>query len=532
MHTRPRPVIFIITVLTALTWAAGPARAQAPPDRAIEGVVVQVQGGEIIVDLGRARGLPGQTLVQVYRRVEVKHPITHKTVVDRFPIGAMLLEQVGSALSIASRQDGLSRKPEVGDFVVFEPVASPRPNPTPEPEPSPGPTEPPKPPDTAALETAFARSLGRPLTDRITIFEAWLVEFPASAHAPSVGSELQWLREKLATERGAIATLPTDLDLESFVSLPSVIDTEQPLTVVAAITRPDRVEAVRVLVRRQDQVQFQSLFMERAGDTTWRTSLPPAWRTPGTLDVVVEAVRTDGKLQPLEGLPERPRRIEVIEAIHDPAPVIARSRARLVVDVVDFKTGPIEDDYVRFESDFRYRVDYGPLSAVSVGVGLFNGRGGALDALNAGTPSRAQEVNYGFAEAEVELHPYLVLSGRMLVGNLGADDRSTLGRATGFRTQLRIGGEGTNLELGTALTDGIGNEGWITFNLDAIERVPMEASVVVTNLPVGEDLGVSLNVGAGWAFTEWFALLGRLGWNARTINDFGPTVGLATTLTW
>lgn len=168
-----------------------------------------------------------------------------------------------------------------------------------------------------------------------------------------------------------------------------------------------------------------------------------------------------------------------------------------------------------------------------MGVGVFNGKGGTLEALASGQNARAREVSYGFAELELALGQYVGLSGRILLGNLGGNDQSTLGQASGFRTQLRVGEyDGTNLELGTALTDGIGNEGWITFNLDAIDRVPMEASVVVTNLPVGSQLGVSLNYGAGWAFTDWFALLGRVGWNARTINDFGPTFGLASTLTW
>ena len=62
---------------------------------ASEGVVVQIADGEVVFDLGSAAGLePGGT-VRFFRRLTVKHPVTGKEVVDRFPIGAVRPTEVG-----------------------------------------------------------------------------------------------------------------------------------------------------------------------------------------------------------------------------------------------------------------------------------------------------------------------------------------------------------------------------------------------------------------------------------------------------
>jgi hypothetical protein len=87
----------------------------------VEGVVVKVTNGEIIIDLGHTQGLPDAANVHVYRRVEVTHPVTQKAVVDRFPIGRMQLAKVGDKLSIGTSAESLDRLPTVGDYVVWTP---------------------------------------------------------------------------------------------------------------------------------------------------------------------------------------------------------------------------------------------------------------------------------------------------------------------------------------------------------------------------------------------------------------------------
>ncbi|MBM4320789.1 MAG: hypothetical protein FJ125_12765, partial [Deltaproteobacteria bacterium] len=119
------PVLFVLAVLPALAAlpataaAAGPGEEKKP--MVVEGTVVQLEDNELVVDLGREQGLPGDAVVQLYRRLEVTHPLTKKVLVDRFPLGKIRLSEVGSLLSIARNIEGLSRPPKAGDFVVFEP---------------------------------------------------------------------------------------------------------------------------------------------------------------------------------------------------------------------------------------------------------------------------------------------------------------------------------------------------------------------------------------------------------------------------
>jgi len=148
-------------------------------------------------------------------------------------------------------------------------------------------------------------------------------------------------------------------------------------------------------------------------------------------------------------------------------------------------------------------------------------------------------VNYGYAELELGLGSLVGLSGRLTAGSfkqvrdegLLADEPTA--NLFGFRTELRIGEEqGTHLTIGGALTEQLGNEAWTELTMSVFRRLPMSAAVVVTNLPVDEDLGVSLCYGLGWQATDWLALSLRTGWNARTINHYGFTGGFGAVLTW
>jgi len=85
-------------LLAGLIASAGPlqpsvAQAQAPPDdapaaAAVEGHIIDIQGEEIIIDLAASSGAKVDDLVQVWRALQVRHPVTKQLVKDRFVIGA------------------------------------------------------------------------------------------------------------------------------------------------------------------------------------------------------------------------------------------------------------------------------------------------------------------------------------------------------------------------------------------------------------------------------------------------------------
>ncbi len=510
----------------------------APPEggRVAEGVIVRVGNGEVIVDLGQESGLPSGAVVQVYRKVEVKHPVTGKVIVDRFPIGAMALSDVGRLLSIAREAESLTRAPAVGDFVVFEPKpgrAAAKPDAAEEEG-----VVVSRAPAQDAVEEVFAQTLGRPLTERIVLWENYLKRFPESPHLDQVGGELVWLRTELARSRESqVQSNPEPLlmlepdRLGTRMSAPRVVKAGERVEVNVSVIERELAESVRVLWRQRGDLGYETVVMERSGDFNWRADLEAA--APGVLEIFAEVVRTNGTLQATSGAKAtEPMAIEV-EAPPGPGPGEGgRSRARTIVEFVDFKAGEGVDDFVRIESSFRYSIDRPVIKGFSAGVGIFQGEGGSLGEVERGE-TRRRNVNFGFAELELGLHEYFGVSGRVSVGNHFQTQDGTAEGIFGFRAEARIGeAEGTRLTLGAALTEDLGNEAWTALTLDVIEGWPITAGVTVTNLPVGGELGVSAELGVGYALTDWLALSLLTGWNARTINHYGFTAGAGALLTW
>jgi hypothetical protein len=519
-----------------MLFASSTYAAESPP----EGVIMKSGGGEVVVDVGRDEGLSPGDEVWVYRRLVVTHPVSGQDVEDRFPIGTLRLEQVGEQLSIARDWSKLSRKPKPGDFVVVEPrVIAAKKAPKPESEPAPESTD--ERPAERAVDEVFEETLGRSIPDRIAAWQKYLVDNPDSPWAEQVQNELHWLRVTLSQQRArekAMESRPSapqePPSVEADAVAPAAIHAGMPVAIDATVRDPDRVDRVRLHVRREGEPTYETIQMSPVGDYNWTTELDPAeWSSPGRLEYFAEVIRDDGQLERIEPAGGRPD-IQVREAPEDPVEAGGRSKASMVAEYVDFKAGEGRDEFTRFEAEYRYSLQIPLLRAFSAGVGVFRGTGASIEGVEAGE-SRSMLVNYGFAETELEFWPFIGLNTRLLVGNnqrLGVSD-SVFEEAFGASGELRFGqAEGTKLLVGAAFTRTVGAEAWITLDIEAIENVPMSGEVIVTNLPVGEDLGVSLNYGAGYAFTDWFTLMGRVGWNARTITHHGPTAGLSTVFNW
>lgn len=533
-----------------MSTAAFAAEDEVPKPR--EGIILKVTDGEIIVDLGGEDGLPDDATVRVFRKVVVTHPATGEKITDRFPIGDLKLRQVGRKLSIATKAESLERLPSVGDYVVWFP---PKPREKPaapaskqasaqqdakaEKQPPTAKTKvecpPSQDPQVAAVDAAFQRSLGRPLPERIEIWEAFLDEHPDSPYAVQVGAELKWLRGRLLEQR-ALAKQDKNQEpppLEASVSFAPSLYPGDPVELVATFDEPERVDKVRVLYRHADQPSFTELALARDGDRNWRAQLDEQAQAPGEVEFFVEAIRDDGQLELISGSAGVPNELDIQVPPNDEIRRVNRSKATGVFEYVNFKSGPGDDEYLRFETDYRYHVGFGMLDAFKVGAGIFEGKGGPVEEIEQGLEARDISISYGFAELQFTLNDYVGLSGRLLVGDRQSTHSSGLDDTFGLRSELRIGRrDSTRLELGIANTDGIGNEVWIKLAVEELENLPMSGEVVVTNLPVGEDLGVMLNYGTGYQFTDWFTLMARVGWNARTIRYQGPTAGVGTVFTW
>ena len=113
---------WVVVVCHALV--SGPASAQSS-GRGAEGTVLQVEKDDLVVDLGGVRGAHDGDVVELWRPLRIRHPITGKVLVDRFLIGKLHLVQVRPSLSLAQAQGELSRPAQTGDVVVLDRPAPP-----------------------------------------------------------------------------------------------------------------------------------------------------------------------------------------------------------------------------------------------------------------------------------------------------------------------------------------------------------------------------------------------------------------------
>src|SRR5580692_6760165 len=96
-----------------------PRAAQGAARGDVEGTVLAIQGDELVLDLGADRGAVDGMSVELWRPLQLKHPVTGNVLTDRFRIGTLELAQVRPTLSLAKASGALSRPAAVGDVVVF-----------------------------------------------------------------------------------------------------------------------------------------------------------------------------------------------------------------------------------------------------------------------------------------------------------------------------------------------------------------------------------------------------------------------------
>lgn len=537
----------VVAAICLLYLAPLPSHA-APPERLATGTIVRVDKGELFLDLGTDAGLQVGEAIEVFRRIEIRHPVTNRMIVDRFPIGTATISEAGRLLSIVDDFDDLQPPPRVGDLFDYGRPRSSRPPATP-PATPPGtpnvtpsaPTTPTPSPNTVEVPAAdpilrvFELTLGLPIRDRINLWEDWVQANPRSPRVGAVREEIASLSRMLASA-STTARPPTPKPAETLTArhaIPDRASPDQPIEIYVAVLEAERVKALRLLARRRGDPTYTLIPLVADGRFGARATLEGAWRNPGVLEVRIEASTIDGKTEVLTGPNDRLLTIASVE--RDVVDERNRSRASARFDWVSFWSGHDDDQFIRFETDFRYRLGGELLEAFRMGVGLFKGRGGATDLLDAGViDGEERSINYGFAEVELNVHRLFGLSGRLLVGTFQSTDRSEpLSSAFGVAVEARVGeADKTRLYGGLQATEYIGREFWLRVAIAEVEGWPMEASVVVSDLPVGADYGVSLGYGISWQATELVAFALRVGWNARTINHSGFSAGTGVVLTW
>lgn len=540
----------------SLLGAALSARADEP----LRATVVQVDGQDIVIDLGQAQ-LPASLELTVYRPLEVRHPITGKRIRDRFAIGVVRVVQPGERLSIA-RAAGKPAQPfAVGDVVesATAPPPPPPPSPTQQQVPSAQPaqaapsstpaTQPGGLPDptTAASDRVlllhWRATLNQPPDRRVGIFLAYLQQHPSTPFREALQREIAYLRaidaqlRSDASTRAAAAATHHEPSLIEMAPLTSA-EAGKPVQ-LAALLRAVNVRAVLLHVRsldaRPQRYRTQPMLLDARGHA--RTRVPGELvRAPG-IAYFVELVGDDGRSYPALGSAAAPK----IAIVRGPAPEPPRreraTRVKVSSELVSFDGTSGRDYFFINEGDFLYRVRRGALYGVRIGYGTLHGEGGTVEQLDVlRLDPEPAGFSYGFFETELELHRLFGLAARGTIG-LGRPDEPASqrnGLTGGFQLRARIGeADGTHLRLAGEVMPEIGQRAYLGLAWEAIRDVPMATEIVVTDQPVNSDeLAVRLIYELGYRFTDRVAIALRPSYQLRTIRHAGPGIGMAATFDW
>jgi len=109
------------------TAAPGSTQHAAPGSPAtgpvgVEGYVVAIEGGDLILDLGSTRGVSEGEHLELWRPLKLVHPVTRRIVSDRYRIGSIVVEQVRPTISLGKLDETPLRPPAPGDIVIAAPA--------------------------------------------------------------------------------------------------------------------------------------------------------------------------------------------------------------------------------------------------------------------------------------------------------------------------------------------------------------------------------------------------------------------------
>lgn len=508
--------------------ARAQARSTTKPAR--EGTVVALDGGDLVVDLGASKGVHEGEVVELWRPLRVKHPVTGEVLVDRFRIGALKLTQVQGTLSLARVEGQPMRPPATGDRVVVEHEETP-PAPTPLPSasstgapaalPSTTPTPPcvTNDPEAIELSNLFVALAGAAPKARIVAYESFVKSHPKSRFVGVLHEEAEQLR--------AQATATPEKPYESSSAPIGRLRPGVPQRVAFELDR--RFVGGVVHLRSKGAKAYRSIPLASVGPLYWAATLPGDAIEAPEAEYFVEGALKDGTAVPLIGSASEPRDVEVER------PPLAGKRtgtlAQLQVqsEYASFNAKSANDYVFQTEGQSGFRLADVGVRAVRSGFGVLRGKGGPLAVLDAGGPPSDVGLTYGYVEAEFGITPIYGIIARPIIG---LRQEGVAGGAQGF---LRIGNDlKTNLLVGGEVLGGVGLRGVVQLEWRTIPRVPVVFRSEVTNQPAGfdGDVGVRTIAQVGYEVAHDFVISGRGSFQGRTINHAGPGGGLGVSYQW
>lgn len=563
---RTRCATFALLVFLAL---ASPALAQ--PN---EGSVLSVDaGGDVVIDLGTARGVDTGDVVEVWRPMKFKHPVTGQVVSDRVLIGKVRVKQARPSLSIARVEGDLDRPLAAGDVAISNkgaPVATPVPTPTPTPTakptppkkeehpttitttttttrtqaPVPTPLSPKESPDAKEVDELLTQMKNAPPDVRIAAFEKFVLDHPQNKHANILWVEAASLRRLLELNKKE-AERENQRPRAAKFDPPKTAPVGQALELAMELAKA---RGAVLHVRRAGQEGYVSMPMREIGPSYFAGTIPADTMGEGTVEYFVEATDSHGEVVPIHGSAPTPLHVEA----ENPLPPDGKRKEETIVragaltDYASFDARSNKDFVWQSEAQLGVRFRDVGLRALRSGFGAYRGRGGTLDDLDKrGMDGRDIGLTYGYLETELAPDPIFSFVLRAIVG---LREEGVNGGGQAF---IRIGNDRrTNLMLGGEVLGGIGLRGITQLEWNLLPRVPVMLRSEVTNQPAGisspaakegvgpvtstgaGEVGVRSIVQVGYRITDRFLVAGRGSFQARTINHAGPGGGAAVTYEW
>jgi hypothetical protein len=545
----------------ALASLAPSARAESDGVQRITGRVVHLYGADIVVDVTPAQGAKPGGVLELWRPLELKHPVTGEKISDQFLIGQLRLTQVRDALSFARPIGKLEREPQPGDIVVVRvatqvtrpaaPLAGAPATPTTPGVPGSAPTAPPASTNAAPLEPRtpgdpsteeIARLLdtvkGKGVRARILAYEGYVRDKPTGRYAAVLWEEAQKLRQLVTLQAAVQGDGPKLLSFEA---------PEEALSGASISIGVELSQASGAVLhsRMPAEVSYTTTPMTAAGDGYFVATVPGTRMKAPALEYFLEAVQPDGKALGVAGSAEAPLKLNVVDAPAPTAPPRHDSVASIATDYANWNLKK-HNDYVLQTEGFvgvRFR-DVG-LRAARTGFGVYRGRGGSLEDLDErGLEGREVGLTYGYLEGEAGITHFVGVIGRGVIG------LQRTGVAGGVQLHVRLGNDlGTNLTLGGEVLGTIGLRGITQLELATFPRFPILLRTEVTNQPAGSvghgragggprassargDIGARGIAQVGFRLLPNLAILARASYQGRTIHHAGPGVGGGVTYTW
>jgi hypothetical protein len=295
---------------------------------------------------------------------------------------------------------------------------------------------------------------------------------------------------------------------------------------------PATVPALVAHYRAAGTQTFSSLELVRRDDQRWVAVIPPPAVAPPGIEYYLDAGGA-----PVFASAEAPHLTRVgVTALserraRDEARVAGRrSRVSARAEWVDYGTRIVDDvrlvdRYYRVDADFSYRLWAYPLEELRVGFSRLLGDTEVACATPPCTGRSGFNVA-GWFELGVAPIEGLTLDGRAIV----LATRESV--ALGGRAELRVGSrDATHVASGVEYLADVGATGFFRLGWGTVPRVPMAATIEVTDLPAStQDLGVRLFYDITGVLSHGLRVGLRVGYAARRQAVAGFTGGTTASI--